>query len=72
MALGWHVGSVFTLHGVKVRLVETYSTGLPVNDDSVILRVVPAYIERMIPAGIILAMERDYLFGPTTDRPTRL
>jgi hypothetical protein len=33
----------------------------------VILRVVPAYIRRMIAAGIILAMERDYLLGPTTD-----
>ena len=31
---GWHVGSDFTLHGVKVRLVGTYSTGSPVNDDS--------------------------------------
>lgn len=34
---GWHVGSDFTLHGVKVRLVGTYSTGSPVNDDSVIM-----------------------------------
>ena len=36
-ANGWHVGSVFRLHGVKVRLVGTYTTGSPVNDDSVIL-----------------------------------
>jgi len=28
--------------------------------------MVPGSIGRMIPPGIILAMERDYLLGPTT------
>lgn len=36
-ANGWHVGSLFRLHGVSVRLVGTYRTGSPINDDSVIL-----------------------------------